>query len=130
MRKVIINPDTIHPPVGDYSQVVVTPPGRLAFISGQVGVGRQGNIVGKGDIKAQARQALENLKAAVEAAGGNLADIASVTVFVIDMAHFGAIHEVRRQFFPADYPASTLVQVSRLAHPDLLIEINAVAALE
>lgn len=70
MPKEALNPETVHRPVGGYSHVVIAPAGRLAFIAGQVGVDRHGNIVGKGDMAAQARQALENLKAAADAAGG------------------------------------------------------------
>lgn len=129
MPKEALNPETIHRPVGGYSHVAIAPAGRLAFIAGQVGVDREGNIVGKGDMVAQARQALENLKAAAEAAGASLDDIVSVTVFVTDIDQFVAASEVRREYFKPDYPATTLIQVGRLAHPDLLLEINAVVAL-
>jgi len=129
MPKEALNPETIHRPVGGYSHVVIAPAGRLAFIAGQVGVDQDGNIVGKGDMTVQSRQSLENLKAAAEAVGGTLDDIVSITVFVTNIDQFIAASEVRRQYFRPDYPASTLIQVGRLAHPDLLIEINAVVAL-
>jgi len=129
MPKEALNPETIHRPVGGYSHVVIAPAGRLAFIAGQVGVDQEGNIVGKGDMAAQFRQSLENLKAAAEAAGGSLDDIVSITVFVTDIEQFAATSQVRREHFKPPYPASTLIQVSRLAHSDLLIEINAVVAL-
>ena len=129
MAKETLNPDTMHAPIGAYSQVVVAPPGRLVFISGQAAADRDAHVVGVGDIRAQTRQTLENLKAAVEAVGGTLADIVSVTVFVTELSGFADVHDVRAEYFPDDYPASTLVQVTALAHPDLLIEINAIAVI-
>lgn len=71
MPKEALDLEAVHRHVGGYSHVVIAPTGRLAFIAGQVGVDRDGYIVGKGDMKAQARQALENLKAATDAAGGS-----------------------------------------------------------
>ena len=89
-----------------------------------------GSIAGIGDIEAQTRQVCENLKAAVETAGGTLDDICRVDVFVRDIGQFEAIHKVRREYFRNPPPASTMVEVTRLAAPDYLIEINAIAALE
>jgi len=74
-----------------------------------------GKLVGKGDMKAQTRQALENVKSALAKLGATLDDVVKVTIFVTDMTDFKGIHEVRRQYFKkGSYPASTLVQVSRL----------------
>ena len=75
------------------------------------------------------RQVCENVKAAVEAAGGTLADICRVDVFITDMRHFDAIHAVRRQYFSDPPPASTMVVVSGFTHPLALIEITAIAVL-
>ena len=129
MPKQAFNPAGVPAPAGAYSQVAVVPAGRLAFIAGQVAIDRDGQIVGAGDVKAQTRQTLENLKAAVAAVGAGVEDIASVTVFVTDISQFAAVQEVRQEYFSGELPASTLVEVSRLAHPDLLIEINAIASL-
>jgi enamine deaminase RidA (YjgF/YER057c/UK114 family) len=101
----------------------------LYFISGQVAVDVNGHVVGIGDIRAQTRQVLENIKAALAAVGGTMDDVACVNVFVINMEHLAAIHEVRAEYWQRDYPASTLVQVAGLVHPDYLIEINAVAVI-
>jgi len=86
--------------------------------------------VGKGDMKAQTCQVLENIKAILERAGANFDQIVKVTVYVTDMSRFKEIHEVRAQYFRKDYPASTLVQVSGLVSPEMLIEIEAVAVLD
>jgi enamine deaminase RidA (YjgF/YER057c/UK114 family) len=88
-----------------------------------------GDIIGVGDYRAQTRQVCENLKSAVEAAGGTLADIAQVNVFVLDIDQFDTIHAVRREYFPSEPPASTMVQVQRLVDKRMLIEINAIAVL-
>jgi 2-iminobutanoate/2-iminopropanoate deaminase len=102
----------------------------LIFVSGQVATDEGGNVVGRGDMKAQTRQALENVKAALAKLGATLDDVVKVTIFVTDMSDFKGIHEVRRQYFKrGNYPASTLVQVSRLVQEDLLIEIEAIAVV-
>jgi reactive intermediate/imine deaminase len=129
MSKTAYNPDTMNKPFGIFSNAALAGPGRLYFISGQVAVDAQGRLVGKGDIRAQTRQVLENIKAALTAVGGTMDDVACVTVFVIDMHHLQAIHEVRAEYWQHDYPASTLVQVAGLVNPDYLIEINAIAVV-
>ncbi len=78
-------------------------------------------------IEAQTRQVCENLKAAVAAAGGTMDDICRVDVYVRNMEHFDKIHQVRREYFKAPAPASTMVEVSKFTSPDYLIEISAIA---
>jgi 2-iminobutanoate/2-iminopropanoate deaminase len=116
-------------PGGVWSTAVVAESKRLLFISGVLGRDAGGTLVGVGDISAQTRQVCENLKTAVETAGGTLADLVRVDVYVTNMEHFDKIHEVRRQYFPKDPPASTMVEIKRFTHKDALIEINAIAAL-
>jgi reactive intermediate/imine deaminase len=129
MGKTTYNPETMRTPFGIFSNAAMAEPGRLYFISGQVAVDVNGHVVGPGDIRAQTRQVLENIKAALAAVGGTMDDIACVNVFVVNMEHLAAIHEVRAEYWQRDYPASTLVQVAGLVHPDYLIEINAVAVV-
>ncbi len=81
------------------------------------------------DIKGQTRQVLENMKALLDEAGATFEDVVKITVYIRDMNDFSQIHEVRREYFRADPPASTMVEVSRLVHTDLLIEIEAIALL-
>lgn len=102
---------------------------RLVFLSGMTARNAEGGITGVGDIAAQTHQVCQNLQAAVEAAGGTLADIARVDVYVRNMEDFDAIHEVRRQYFTDHAPASTMVEVSKFVKKDYLIEINAMAAI-
>jgi 2-iminobutanoate/2-iminopropanoate deaminase len=103
--------------------------GNLLFIGGAVATNERGEIVGKGDIKAQARQALENIKAIVEAAGGTLRDVTRTTVYLTDLGNYNGMNEVYRTYFPVELPARATVRVD-LANPEFLIEIEATAVLE
>ena len=128
MDKQILSSTKVSEPRGIMSQGVKVPAGNLVFVSGQTSRNAQGDIVGVGDIKAQTRQVLNNIRSVLETAGATLDDITKVTVFVTNVAeHFSQIHEVRAEYFKSDYPASTLVEVKSLANPDLLIEIEAIA---
>ena len=130
MPKQQISSDRIRQPSGHFSQATVAEArGRLVFISGMTARRADGSIAGIGDIEAQTRQVCENLKAAVEAAGGTLDDICRVDVYVRNMEHFDAIHKVRREYFKTPAPASTMVEVCKMTSPDYLIEINAIAAI-
>ena len=123
-----ITSDRIGKPSGHFVQAIATEArGRLVFISGMTSKRADGSVAGVGDLEAQTRQVCENVQAAVEAAGGTMADICRVDVYVKDMAGFDVIHRVRRAYFPAPPPASTMVQVSGFTHPDYLIEMNAIA---
>ena len=131
MPKHILTSAKLSPPVGVFSQAtMVTRPGRLIFVSGLTARDASGKTIGVGDIRAQTRQVLENMKAMLAEGGATLEDVVKVTVFIRNMADFKAIHEVRAQYFPKDPPASTMVEVSRLVEDDLLIEIEATAVLE
>ena len=103
--------------------------GKLVFISGMTARRPDGSIAGIGDITEQTRQVCENIKAAVEAAGGTLDDVCRVDVYVRNMEHFEAIHKVRSQYFKPPLPASTMVEVTKMVSPEYLIEINAIAVL-
>jgi enamine deaminase RidA (YjgF/YER057c/UK114 family) len=82
-----------------------------------------------GDIEAQTRQVCENIKAAVEAAGGTIDDICRVDVYIRNMEQFAGIHKVRAEYFKEPLPASTMVEVSKFTSPDALIEISAIAVI-
>ncbi len=118
--------------MGPYSQVVEGMGERLIFISGQVPEDRNGNLVGAGDIEAQVRQVFSNLEVALKNAGGGLQDIAKLGILVRDLnpGVYAALAKVRKELFKeGEYPASTLMQVSSLASPDWLVEIEAFAVL-
>jgi reactive intermediate/imine deaminase len=128
MTKKQIQSDKIRQPSGHFSQAIaVEAKGKLVFISGMTSRRADGTIAGIGDIEAQTRQVCENIKAAVEAAGGTMDDICRVDVYVRNMEHFESIHKVRREYFKSPAPASTMVEVSKFTSPDYLIEINAIA---
>ena len=130
MPKQQILSDKIGRPSGHFSHATVTEAsGRLVFISGMLAKGVDGEIVGVGDPTAQTRQVCENLKAAVEAAGGTLDDICRVDVYVRNMEHFDQIHAVRQEYFSEPLPASTMVEVTKMTTPDALVEINAIAVV-
>lgn len=117
-------------PSGVWSTVVVSAAKRQVFVAGLVARDAGGTLVGVGDMAAQTRQVCENLKAALAAVGATMADVLRVDVYVTRIDRFDEIHAVRREYFPKDPPASTMVEVTRLVHPDAMIEITAVAAVD
>lgn len=116
-------------PFGIFSSAAWQPEGRVLHISGHVAQDAQGNTVGAGDIQAQTRQVLENIRTVLGSVGGNMSHIAKVTVFVTDMSTLAEIHKVRSEFFEPPYPASSLVEVSGLVRPEYMIEIEAIAVV-
>ena len=131
MPKTQILTDKIGKPSGHFSHAtVIEARGKLVFVSGMLAKGTDGKIVGVGDISAQTRQVCENIKSAMEAAGGTLADVCRVDVFVRNMEHFDAIHAVRRQYWPSNPPASTMGETPKMTTPDALIEISAIAVVQ
>ena len=99
--------------------------GSLILVSGQVAWDAQSRVVGKGDIRAQARQAFENLKILFGEAGGTLNDIIKLNIYLTDLANRQAVLEIRREYLGNHNPPSTTVVVASLVDPDLLIEIDA-----
>lgn len=114
-------------PVSHFVHVVRA--GRLVFVSGCVASDEQGRTVGGGDVVAQTRQALGNVKRCLAAAGATFADVCKVTVYLKNVADREAVNTVRKEYFGASRPASTLIEISQFVRPDLLIEIDAVAIL-
>jgi reactive intermediate/imine deaminase len=112
-----------------YVQAVEVKGGRLLFLSGQVGRDRNEKVA-KGDIVAQTRQALDNIKHILEAAGGRFDQIVKVQFLVRDMAHWQTINTVRQEYFKGDLPAATFMEVNRFVDPDWMIEIDCIAALD
>jgi enamine deaminase RidA (YjgF/YER057c/UK114 family) len=111
-----------------YSHVVVAEPGTLVMLSGQLARDRNGQIVGKGDMRAQIRQVCENIKVGLAAAGASLDDLIKSNTYVTDIEEYFKHMDVRMEYFGA-LPSSTTVEVRRLAHPDLMVEIEAMARL-
>jgi len=130
-RRVISNPN-LPPPMrgGAFSAGTEAPAGRTIYVSGQVSMDVEGNVVGEGDVKRQTETVMEHVKTVLEEAGGGMDDVVKVTVFITDMGLYDEIHEVRRRYFEEPYPASSMVEVSALIDPRLLIEVEAVAVIE
>ena len=101
--------------------------GDFIFVSGQAALDLEGNLVGVGDFNAQAVQAFENLKAVLTAGGSSLDQLLKVTIYVTDMTNFENVVAIRERYFSPPWPADTLVEVSALALPELMIEIEGVA---
>ena len=130
-RRVITRPPLPAPMRGGaFSAGTEAPTGRTIYVSGQVSMDTEGNVVGDGDIKLQTETVLKHVKTVLGEAGGGMDDVVKVTVFITDMGLYDEIHEVRRRYFEEPYPASSMVEVSALIDPRLLIEIEAVAVIE
>ena len=123
------SPEALPSPPG-YSHVVSIPSGRLVWTSGQVAMDAEGSVIAAGSWENQARAVFANLTTALEAAGAGWADVVKLTFYVVDASELVTIRAVRDEFVDRDRPpTSTLVQVAGLFHPDLLLEVEAVAWL-
>jgi reactive intermediate/imine deaminase len=123
-----MNPPGMSTPNG-YAHVVSVRGGRTIYIAGQLARNAQGETVGKGDFAAQTRQVFTNLETALKAAGATFNDVVKMNTYVRDAGQVQVVRDVRAQYFTRDLPASTLVEVSRLAAPEFLIEIEAIAVV-
>jgi reactive intermediate/imine deaminase len=123
-----LNPPTLSTPTG-YTHVVEVTRGKTVYISGQVSLDKSGNVVGKGDFAAQTTQVFENLKAALAAAGATFDNVVKVTMFVTEMSNIATLRTIRLKYYGKNAPASTLVQIGKLAHEDFMIEIEAIAVV-
>jgi enamine deaminase RidA (YjgF/YER057c/UK114 family) len=133
MHRQNIQPEALAQRVVDgrvlYSHVVVVEGQRMIFVAGQLARDAHGNVVGKGDMRAQLRQVGENITAALAAAGATLNDIVKTTTYVTDIDEFFRHVDVRMEYFGA-LPTSTTVEVRRLADPDCLVEIEVLAVVD
>ena len=128
MPKKQISSEKISKPNGHFSQATVTEArGRFVFISGMTARRPDGTIAGIGDIEEQTRQVCENIKHALEAAGASMDDVCRIDVHLRNIGDRERFNKVRLQYWPANPPASTLVEVSKLASPEYLVEITAIA---
>jgi 2-iminobutanoate/2-iminopropanoate deaminase len=125
-----LNPQGLSTPRG-YSHVVDVKDGRMIFIAGQVAFDASGNVVGANDFRAQANQVFDNLRTALRAVGADFSNLVKVNTYVLDMSQLPVLREVRDKYLAdvPNRPASTLVQVQKLANDQLLLEIEAVAVL-
>lgn len=122
----IVSDQVVEPAPGLWSNCLLA--GKQAFISGLVAF-ENDQVVGRNDPYRQSIFIFAAMKSLVESAGGQMADVVNLNIFVTDMKHRPAVLEARRQFFSGNFPCSTLVSVSALIHPELLVEINAIAVI-
>jgi enamine deaminase RidA (YjgF/YER057c/UK114 family) len=128
----IINPPELAPPRG-FNHAIIVEGGRLLMLAGQDASDAEGRIVAPGDLVAQYEQVVRNLKAVVEAAGGELRDIVKLNIYVTDRdgyrARLKALGEIHRAYFGSHYPATALFEVKGLFNPDAMIEMEGIAHL-
>jgi len=123
------NPPTLSVPTG-YSHVVDVQSGRTIYIAGQVALDKSGNVVGQGNFAAQTTQVFENLKLALAAAGATFDNVVKLNTYVTDMSQVQTLRDIRAKYYGKNAPASTLVQVGKLAREELMIEIEAIAIVQ
>lgn len=123
--KTVIQTEKAPPAIGPYSQAVQS--GNLLFISGQLGLDFTGNLIAE-DVAAQTRQALENIKLIIEAAGLKMDDIVKTTIYLRDLNDFTIVNNIYSEYFQPPYPARVCVQVAKLPK-DGKVEIEAVAGI-
>ena len=129
MANKVIQPKSLNDPRPRYSHGIIADGGKLLFIAGQTAMDKDGNIVGEGDIEAQTHQVYKNLIAVLEEAGGSFKNLVMTTTYIVDRKYREGYNKVRMQYYKETSPTSTLVIITGLAHPDYLIEINAIAVL-
>ena len=113
-----------------YSHVVtVNGPGKTIYIAGQLARDLEGNIVGPGDMRAQMEQTFKNLDACLKAAGASWADVVKTNTYVTDFTGFSKCSDVRMRYFGVASPTSTTIQISRLAQPEAMLEIEMIAVV-
>ena len=126
-EKRFLTPPTLSPPFG-YSHVVEAPAGTIVYISGQVPLDADGQLVGEGDFEAQTRQVFENLTRALEAADATWSDVVKLDYFLRDVGQIAIVRTIRDEYVDTtNPPASTLVEVSGLFRPEVLVEVQATA---
>ncbi len=123
------NPREVWPPFGAFSMLVAQGDGQVVHLKGQVSLDIDGHLIGKGDLRAQLRQTLENIEAVLASVGGTMADVVSLTHYTTDIGAFMGAGDIRAQFFAEPYPVTTTVEVARLYDPEIQVEITATAEI-
>ena len=123
------NPPTLSKPTGYTHVVEVSGPAKTIYLAGQTASDKNGNVIGVGDMKAQAEQVFRNLEAALAVAGAKFTDVVKMNTYITDIAKAPTMRDVRARYFGDTTPASTLVQVVHLARPEFMLEIEVVAVV-
>jgi 2-iminobutanoate/2-iminopropanoate deaminase len=124
-----VNPAGVWSPFGAFSMAVIQGDGQVVHLKGQVSLDQAGQIVGKNEMRVQVRRTLENVRAVLASMGGTMADVVSLVHYTTDIDKFMGTGDIRKEFFSAPFPVTTTVQIDRLYHPDLMIEVTAVAEI-
>lgn len=127
MARQAITPAGMAAPIAPYSWATRT--GNLIFVAGQAALDTDGKVVGEGDIRRQTEQTLENIRITLEAAGATFDDVVRTTIYLTDVANYAGMNEIYRRYFPENPPARATL-LTGLVVPGLLVEIDAIAALE
>lgn len=127
MKTRIVSPRVPEPPPGTFSNAFRA--GNTIYIAGQTAGMPDGSIIGDGDLRAQTAEVFTRIEALLTAADATMDDVVKLTVYLTDIAARAPFSEVRRTFFCGDFPASTLVEVSALAQPGLVVEVEAIAVV-
>jgi len=127
MPKEVIVPENVHRPRG-YSHAIKV--GNTIYVAGQVGLDENGNLVGEGDVVAQAERAYENLKRVLEAAGAAMTDIVRLDIYTTDLDGFMRTGEIQRKYLGKPYPAMVLIGIDKLGDPGSMVEIEAIAVVD
>lgn len=133
-ERTIVEAKGLPMPLGAYNHVLSVRPGKLVYVAGQVGVDENGEVVGEGDLAAQTRQTYHNLEQALASAGAGFSDVVKFNTYIkngeVLQNYMDARREVFARIYPnGDYPAHTLLVIEALVREELLIEVEAVAAL-
>ena len=123
------DPEDLWSPFGAFSMMVLQGTGQIVHLKGQVALDSDREVVGIGDMRAQVAQTLTNIQTALASVGGAMGDVVSLTHHTTDIQAFMAAGDIRKQFFSAPYPVTTTVEVAALYHPDLMVEITAIAEI-
>ena len=124
-----VNPPSVWSPFGAFSMAVIQGNGQVVHLKGQVSLDQDGQVVGAGDMREQVRKVLENIRAILASMGGTMADVFSLVHYATDIESFMGTGDIRKEFFQLPFPVTTTIQVARLYHPDLVIEVTAVAEI-
>jgi len=125
----LTNPAGVAAPIGTYSHAATVSGGHLLFISGQGPIDERGALVGQGDLIRQAEQVFENIRRILEASGASFRDVAKMNLYLTDFTRRQELGALRARLFGSHKPVSTAVEVSRLAIPEWMIEVECVAVL-
>lgn len=136
MKRTILRPKSVPPPPpGRYSHAAIVEARRLMVVAGQISMDRRGKVIGPGDFKRQFHQVYRNLGAILKEYGASFTDVIQFTTYLVNARDLSLFHKHRAQLYKkiypkGDYPVNTLLVIDRLVHEDLLLEIEALVALD